>query len=243
MKIVAKTDVGMVRESNQDSYAVGELPGSVAWAVVCDGMGGAAGGNVASSTAVKIISEQITASYRVGMSSKSVKNMLVSAVNAANISVFDISCSNPELTGMGTTVVCAVVTDSVAYIAHAGDSRAYLLSGDGAIVQLTRDHSMVQDMVEDGKITELQAKSHPRKNIITRAVGVDREIKVDFLEQDLSVGEALLLCTDGLTNFVDNDEICELTKDNKYYEFAERLIERANKNGGGDNVTVVAVTY
>lgn len=243
MKIVAKTDIGLVRDSNQDSYAAGELPGSVAWAVVCDGMGGAAGGNVASSTAVKIISEQITASYRVGMSSKSIKNMLVSAVNAANISVFDISCSNPELSGMGTTVVCAVVTDSVAYVAHAGDSRAYMLSCDGSITQLTRDHSMVQDMVEGGEITESQAKHHPRKNIITRAVGVDREIKVDFLIQDMSDGEVLLLCTDGLTNFVENDEICELTKDNKYYEFAERLVERANKNGGGDNVTVVAVTY
>lgn len=243
MKIVAKTDIGLVRDSNQDSYAAGELPGSVAWAVVCDGMGGVAGGNVASSTSVKIISEQITASYRVGMSAKSIRNMLISAINDANISVFDISCSSREFSGMGTTVVCAVVTDSVAYVAHVGDSRAYMLSGDGKITQLTRDHSMVQDMVENGKITESQAKNHPRKNIITRAVGVDRDIKVDFLIEEMSDGDSLLLCTDGLTNFVENDEICEITKDNKYYEFAERLVERANKNGGGDNVTVVAITY
>ena len=97
MKIVAKTDVGMVRESNQDSYTTGELPNGVAWAVVCDGMGGAAGGNVASSTAVKVIAEQITSSFRPGMSAKSIKNMMVSAINAANISVYDISCSNSEL--------------------------------------------------------------------------------------------------------------------------------------------------
>ena len=219
MKIVAKTDVGMVRESNQDSYTTGELPNGVAWAVVCDGMGGAAGGNVASSTAVKVIAEQITSSFRPGMSANSIKNMMVSAINAANISVYDISCSNSELYGMGTTVVCAIVMEHIAYIAHAGDSRAYIVS-----------HA-------------LEAKRHPNKNIITRAVGVSREILVDFSEQEMKDGDVLLLCTDGLTNFVESDEMCDLTKDDMFYEFAERLVDRANKNGGGDNVTVVAVTY
>ncbi|MEG1845723.1 MAG: Stp1/IreP family PP2C-type Ser/Thr phosphatase, partial [Oscillospiraceae bacterium] len=204
MKIVAKTDVGKIRENNQDSYAAGELPNGVAWAVVCDGMGGVAGGNVASSTAVKVISEQITSAYRFGMSAKSIKNMLISAITAANISVFDISKANEELDGMGTTVVCAIVTGGIAYIAHAGDSRAYLLS-KGSLIQLTRDHSMVQDLVEDGKITEDEAKFHPRKNIITRALGVDDEIRIDFSERELLLNDTLLLCTDGLTNFVEND--------------------------------------
>ncbi|MEG1835244.1 MAG: Stp1/IreP family PP2C-type Ser/Thr phosphatase [Oscillospiraceae bacterium] len=242
MKIVAKTDVGKIRENNQDSYAAGELPNGVAWAVVCDGMGGVAGGNVASSTAVKVISEQITSAYRFGMSAKSIKNMLISAITAANISVFDISKANEELDGMGTTVVCAIVTGGIAYIAHAGDSRAYLLS-KGSLIQLTRDHSMVQDLVEDGKITEDEAKFHPRKNIITRALGVDDEIRIDFSERELLLNDTLLLCTDGLTNFVENDEICQLTNDNMYYEFADRLVSRANKNGGGDNITVVAIAY
>ncbi|MEG0545756.1 MAG: Stp1/IreP family PP2C-type Ser/Thr phosphatase [Oscillospiraceae bacterium] len=242
MKIVAKTDVGKIRENNQDSYAAGELPNGVAWAVVCDGMGGVAGGNVASSTAVKVISEQITSAYRFGMSAKSIKNMLISAITAANISVFDISKANEELDGMGTTVVCAIVTGGAAYIAHAGDSRAYLLS-KGSLIQLTRDHSMVQDLVEDGKITEDEAKFHPRKNIITRALGVDDEIRIDFSERELLLNDTLLLCTDGLTNFVENDEICQLTNDNMYYEFADRLVSRANKNGGGDNITVVAIAY
>ncbi|MEG2769343.1 MAG: Stp1/IreP family PP2C-type Ser/Thr phosphatase [Oscillospiraceae bacterium] len=242
MKIVAKTDVGKIRENNQDSYAAGELPNGVAWAVVCDGMGGVAGGNVASSTAVKVISEQITSAYRFGMSAKSIKNMLISAITAANISVFDISKANEELDGMGTTVVCAIVTGGTAYIAHAGDSRAYLLS-KGSLIQLTRDHSMVQDLVEDGKITEDEAKFHPRKNIITRALGVDDEIRIDFSERELLLNDTLLLCTDGLTNFVENDEICQLTNDNMYYEFADRLVSRANKNGGGDNITVVAIAY
>lgn len=242
MKIVAKTDIGKQRKSNQDSYAAGELPNGVAWAVVCDGMGGVSGGNVASSTAVKIISEQITSSYRVGMSPNSIKNLLVSAINAANISVYDISRANLELEGMGTTVVCTIVTDSVAYIAHAGDSRAYLISGD-ATTQLTKDHSVVQEMVETGKITEIEAKNHPRKNLITRALGVEADIRIDYCDVELSQGDILLLCTDGLTNYVDNEEFSEVIENNSYYEVADLLIGKANDNGGGDNITVVAIAY
>lgn len=242
MKIAAKTDIGKVRETNQDAYAAGELPDGVAWAVICDGMGGAAGGNVASTTAVKIISEQITAAYRPSMRGNSIRNMLVSAINAANISVYDMARANEELKGMGTTVVCAVVTDSVAYIAHAGDSRAYLLS-DGELSQLTRDHSIVQEMVEKGKITQSQAKVHPNKNIITRALGVQPEIRVDFYEQPLADNDVLMLCTDGLTNYVDTPEICKVMQDCSYYEYAQELTAKAIENGGGDNVTVVTLAY
>ena len=130
MKIAAKTDVGRVRETNQDAYATGELPEGVAWAVVCDGMGGVAGGNIAATTAVKVISERITSAYRASMQGRSIKNLLVSAINAANVSVYDIAQANPEFSGMGTTVVCAIVTEHMAYISHVGDSRAYMLSGD-----------------------------------------------------------------------------------------------------------------
>lgn len=176
MKIAAKSDIGKVRESNQDAYATGEMPNGVAWAVVCDGMGGAAGGNVASETAVKIISEQITSAYRASMRSKSIKNLLVSAISAANISVFDLAQANAKLAGMGTTVVCALVTDGVAYIAHAGDSRAYLLHTE--LLQLTRDHSVVQEMVDTGRITPEDAKSHPSKNIITQNMERKRKTEI-----------------------------------------------------------------
>lgn len=242
MKIVAKTDIGLQRESNQDSYAAGELPGSVAWAVVCDGMGGAAGGNYASSTAVKVISERITSSYRVGMSASSIRNMLTSAIAAANISVYDMSKADPELTGMGTTVVVAIVVDNNVFIAHAGDSRAYILS-NGSLNQLTKDHSIVQEMIDHGTLTPDEAKVHPRKNIITRALGVDYELRIDFDIADIGENDVLILCTDGLTNFVEPQEIYELTDDGKFYEYAERLVDRANSNGGGDNITVVTVSY
>ena len=242
MKIVAKTDIGLTRTSNQDSYAAGELPGSVAWAVVCDGMGGTNGGNLASSTAVKIISERISSSYRQGMSFSSIKNMFMSAIIAANVCVYDMSKENPELSGMGTTVVVAIVADERVYVAHAGDSRAYILTS-GKLHQLTKDHSFVQEMVDSGKLTLDEARDDPRKNLITRALGVSEELQIDFCEEDISENDVLLICTDGLTNYVQPDEIYELTDDGKFYEFAERLVNRANNNGGGDNVTVVTVAY
>lgn len=242
MKIVAKTDIGKKRSTNQDSYVTGELPGSVAWAVVCDGMGGAAGGSIASSTAVKVISEKINSAYRTGMSPKSIKNMIMTAITAANISVYDMSKANKELEGMGTTVVCCVVADGVAYIAHAGDSRAYSIKGD-TVAQLTKDHSVVQELVETGKLTQEQAKSHPRKNLITRALGVEENIKIDYCEYDMSENEVILLCTDGLTNYVENAKFSGVIKNNSYYEIADLLVNMANENGGGDNITVVAISY
>lgn len=241
MKIVAKTDRGHVRETNQDAYAVGEFSDEVVWAVVCDGMGGAAGGNIASALAVKVISDKINASYREKMRDMSIKNMLDSALTAANIEVYDMADAKPELHGMGTTVVCAIVRDNQAFIAHAGDSRAYVLS-DGNINQITTDHSMVQDLLSRGKITDEQAAKHPNKNIITRAVGVDKSIEIDFDQIDLDDNSTLLLCTDGLSNYVTNEEIVDSMSDGKHYAFADRLVQKANENGGGDNITVVVIS-
>lgn len=240
MKIVAKTDKGLIRSSNQDAYAVGELPGEVAWAVVCDGMGGEAGGNIASALAVKVISEKITSAYNEKMRDASIKNLLDSAISAANIEVYDMAYSRPDLQGMGTTVVAVIVRDKTAFIAHAGDSRAYIVSGD-IIQQITTDHSLVQNLVDRGEITAEQAQHHPKKNLITRAVGVEKRIDIDFSEIDLNDNETLILCTDGLSNYVSNNEMIDDIKDGQYYAFADRLVKRANKNGGGDNITVVAI--
>lgn len=171
MRIVAKTDIGKVRSSNQDSYAAGEFQNGVAWVVVCDGMGGSAGGSIASSTAVKSISERITSGYRDGMTSSSIKNLLITAITNANYEIFDLASANSELKGMGTTVVAAIITHSAVYVAHAGDSRAYLVSKN-EIRQITKDHSVVQDMVEKGEITPDEARRHPRKNLITRALRI-----------------------------------------------------------------------
>ncbi len=240
MKIVARTDKGCVRENNQDSYTGGELSGGVAYAVVCDGMGGAAEGAFASSEAVKIIREKICSGYKSGMSDISIKALLVSALELANAHIYQLSLTDEKYYGMGTTAVAALVTDSFAYIAHVGDSRAYLIA-DGEANQLTRDHSVVQRMLENGEITPEEVENHPKKHIITRAIGVDSEITVDFCQESFGGGTVLMLCSDGLTNYVSVGDITEQTSGDRYFEYAQNLVSLALKNGGGDNVTVVVV--
>ncbi|MBQ6752841.1 MAG: Stp1/IreP family PP2C-type Ser/Thr phosphatase [Clostridia bacterium] len=241
MRISAKTDVGKVRPNNQDSYAAGEFQNGVTWVVVCDGMGGYRGGNIASSAAVKTISERITGSYRENMTSSSIKNLLVTSITNANFEIFDMASANEELKGMGTTVVAALITKKAIYIAHAGDSRAYLVS-DGKLRQVTKDHSVVQELVDSGEITREQAMDHPQKNLITRALGVEEIVKVDFTVEDIKGDETLLICTDGLTNEVTEDEILRVLSEKPFEEVADTLVDMANENGGNDNITAVAIT-
>ena len=240
MILAKKSDVGKVRAMNQDACACGEFPDGMAWAVVCDGMGGAASGDVASTTAVKIISERIQSSYREGMQANSIRSVLFSAIEAANAVVYEMSCSNPAFEGMGTTVVASIIRQDAVYVAHAGDSHAYRVTETG-ITQLTRDHSMVQAMVDRGQITPLEARDHPRKNIITRALGVDSRILIDFCEEPFEPNDVLLICTDGLTNMVDDESIFRLSQESAAGELPEKLVSLANQNGGQDNVTVVTI--
>lgn len=242
MKISSKTDVGLVRRSNQDACDSGPLPGrDAAWAVVCDGMGGANGGNVASEMAVQIISKQITASYRENMSGNSIKLLMQTAIYNANVAIYDRSLMERSLQGMGTTVVLAVIADGCVHVAHAGDSRAYLISS-GRILQITTDHSMVQEMVKRGEITEKQARGHPRKNIITRALGVDAQVEVDYNEFPFEGEDILLVCTDGLSNYLESEAICKLASQMDVDSLAQELVSRAKALGGSDNITVVIIS-
>ncbi len=241
MKIIAKTDTGKVRSSNQDSYAAGEFRDGVAWAVVCDGMGGNAGGNIASAAAVRAISEGLTSGYRENMTPSSIRNLMVTTISNANYHIYDMAQEDPDLKGMGTTVVAALVGNGTAYIAHAGDSRAYIVSPD-SIRQVTTDHSVVQKMVESGEITEAQALRHPNRNLITRALGVEEELRVDYSEEDFHPADVLFICTDGLTNFVTDNEIQTIVSESKENDIALSLVDLANAHGGGDNITVVAIS-
>ena len=240
MQIFSKTDRGRVRTDNQDAYFAGKITDDAVFAVVCDGMGGANAGNVASELAVRHISEYVIRSYRDGMDMTDTEKTLKNAIVSANISLYDMAVNNAELTGMGTTAVAAFVKDGTAVIAHVGDSRIYLVNGE--IKQLTRDHSVVQSLIESGKITPEDAKVHPRKNVITRALGAEENVAVDSDCLNLSNGDTLLLCSDGLTNFLDDKDILKVFQNNDISAVAERLVEEANKNGGGDNITVVTVT-
>lgn len=238
MNIFGLTDKGIVRSNNQDAFATGQLSDKAYFAIVCDGMGGANGGNIASTMAVDSLSASLKSGYRDNMNDSSVRNLLDSAVNSANIRVFDKSRENSELRGMGTTVVICLIIGEQLYIAHAGDSRAYILR-DGNLTQITRDHSIVQSMIEEGKLTADEAKFHPRKNVITRALGVEESINPEFNIYDLIKNDMLLLCTDGLSNFIEPNDIKAILLNEKLDDPTLQLIETANKNGGGDNITAV----
>lgn len=239
MIITSKTDVGKCRENNEDAFFCGETDFG-AWAVVCDGMAGREGGEIASENTARLLADRITANMRPKMKVPSIKNMLKSAIAYANIEVLNFAKKYSNLNGMGTTVVCAVVVNDTIVIAYVGDSRAYLI-GNNSIRLLTHDHSVVQELLDSGSLTKEQAQSYPKKSWITRAVGVSETGgRADFVVEDFENGQTLLLCTDGLTNFVSEEKILELSKNNDE-EFSELLIKAANENGGGDNITAVSI--
>lgn len=240
MRIFSKTDKGRVRSDNQDAYFAGRISDNAVFAVVCDGMGGANAGNVASENAVRHISEYIIRSYRDSMDITELEKTVRNAVTSANIELFDMSASEQSLSGMGTTAVIALIKDGEAVIANVGDSRIYLVNEN--IKQLTRDHSVVQSLIESGKITPEDAKYHPRKNVITRAIGAEGSVTADSSVIRLNRGDSLLLCTDGLSNYLDDNEILGVFKNTDISAVPEALVEKANLNGGGDNITVVTLS-
>ena len=238
MKIDGKTDIGLERSSNQDGFRMGILSeNSAYYAVVCDGMGGANGGNIASDMALSVISEDIINNYREDMSSSSVKLLLKTSVFNANTRIYEKSLEETSLYGMGTTVVALLIIGDTAHFAHVGDSRAYIINNK--ITQITKDHSVVQTLIEKGKLSQTQARVHPDKNIITRALGVDDTVVIDYNELDITPDDTLLMCTDGLTNFVEDSVIFDLVKKMNEDVDASVLIDKANQNGGGDNITAV----
>lgn len=241
MQIYSRTDIGKLRSSNQDACFTEILSETTAIAIVCDGMGGAKAGNVASETAIKVMSEYVKNSYRQTMNTDDIAKMLKSAVASANIVIYNMSVNDENMSGMGTTVVAAVITPDCVIVCHVGDSRAYLYS-NGMLSQLTRDHSMVQSLVESGKLTPEQARAHPRKNIITRALGAEEDVLPEVGEYDISAGDTVLLCSDGLSNFVEPDNMADIIKNNDLSKVSDVLTDTANQNGGGDNITVVTVT-
>ena len=240
MKILMKTDTGRLRDNNQDSMVALMLPDDAAFAAVCDGMGGANGGNVASALAVAAIEDKIRTEYRPEMDDDAVCELLATAVDIANETVYAKAQEDPELFGMGTTAVLALIRDNTAILANVGDSRGVLFSKDGAM-QLTKDHSYVQVMIDHGSITEEEALTHPRRNIITRAVGIMSSVLVDTFVYPIQEDDVILLCSDGLTNEISYDSILTMMEEPVWENLAEKLVAQANENGGRDNVTVVLI--
>ena len=230
----AATDRGRVRELNEDSCACFSA-GDTLVAVVADGMGGHNAGEVASAAAVDKISEYL----KENLETEPVRDCLLHAVEAANGFVYKKARSDRRYTAMGTTAVLCCVRDGCAYIANVGDSRAYLVGED--IVQVTEDHSVVEELLRRGEITKNEALTHPHRNMITRALGTEPRVLPDLFRCELSPGDILLLCSDGLSGLLEDVEIqAVLSGGGSLQERLEQLVEAANERGGYDNITAVA---
>lgn len=238
MKLAGKTDIGMVRSTNQDTFRIEALDENLGLALICDGMGGVQGGDRASALARRTITGVIRAGCADAVARGTVHDLLLQAVYEANRAIYLEAMVDPELHGMGTTAVTAVITPDMAYIAHVGDSRLYQLRGE-QFFQVTRDHSRVQQLLDEGAITPAEALTHPDRNVITRAVGVDRDVDVDLLDLPLQPGDKLLLCTDGLSGICEDTVIAGALYGLPAEEAADHLIHLANMGGGYDNITVV----
>ena len=239
MKGYTITDVGKVRNENQDCvrFIQNSMP-SYAVLALCDGMGGAKAGSVASDIALTFFTAQVTEHLSGKKSKESIAEMVSNVVTEANKRIFERGSSDKDCEGMGTTLVAVVVKGKECCVVNVGDSRAYLISG-GEITQVTRDHSFVEEMVGKGKITREQARNHPKKNIITRALGAERTIACDTFMPEFKRNDLLLLCSDGLSNTLSDTEILEVVKSKKNLEdIGKELLNMALSRGAPDNVTV-----
>ncbi|MBR5528153.1 MAG: Stp1/IreP family PP2C-type Ser/Thr phosphatase [Clostridia bacterium] len=249
MQFFGKTDIGAVRDSNQDSFfadfiTLPDTDEQYFLAVVCDGMGGANGGSIASSLAIETFKTELSVGMRniisENLPADTTESILSYAVKCANTAVYDAANKDADLRGMGTTLVAMVVFHNTVYIANVGDSRLYVIAEDG-MCRLTHDHSYVQTLVDKGQITEEQARTHPNKNVIMRAVGTDREVRPDFFKI-YPDRKSFLLCSDGLSNFVSETEIDKTVREADSAKTAvESLIDKANAAGGADNITAILV--
>ncbi len=233
-----KTDVGVKRRVNQDCVfasdeRVGKLPNLY---IVADGMGGELAGDYASAKCVEIIVDEIKNSTEL-----ETVRIFERAIQLANNKIYSEAQTDPTKAGMGTTLVLATVFDGHLYVANVGDSRLYVANSD-RLKQVTKDHSVVAELVRTGELDEVNAKYDKRKNMITRAVGAESTITADYFDVAINGGEHILICSDGLTNMVDDDEIFSvITSDNTIANRADRLVELANTHGGKDNVSVIII--
>ena len=237
MKIAGLTDIGSCRQENQDNFCARQLTDGSGWGVVFDGMGGANGGRVASAIATASMLQYFDRQLRCLRHGEE-KQFILHGFDLTNRAVYEKATSDPDMLGMGTTGVCAYVYGNMAHVVHAGDSRAYLWHA-GTIRQITRDHSMVQQLVDSGQITREQAALHPQKNLITRALGVSASIVPEYNRCEVAAGDILLLCTDGLTNMVPDEEISLILQESAFFDAPRLLIDRALRGGGQDNITVL----
>lgn len=240
MFIASDTNIGKKRSENQDRVFTEFLAENIAVAVVCDGMGGASSGGVASQLAIDAVVSRIKENFRPDMKPNSIRNLMLTSVHYANTVVYDKSREDIDKNGMGTTCVAALVVDKMIYLVSVGDSRGYLLTDEG-IKQITTDHTYVEMLFRSGQITREEAKNHHMRNVITKAVGVESDVEVDYFELEESGNFALLLCSDGLTNYCTDEQIYQTVYGKNLEGAINDLINYANECGGKDNITAAVV--
>lgn len=238
--VFAKSDIGRAREQNQDYYYISEENDTPKLYILADGMGGYKGGEVASKLCTDSIRKYIQSNFEATPKEKEdILNLVKSAVEYANMVVYEKSKEIPELEGMGTTIEVCLIYNNKAYIGHVGDSRIYRIRKE-IIRKLTKDHSYVQKLVEDKKITREEAKVHPKKNMLTKALGCTPYVEPDVRARNFEKGDIFIICSDGLTNMVDEKRIYDIVKED-ITTAADRLIKEANEAGGYDNITVILI--
>ncbi len=235
-----KTDIGMKRSENQDRVYAEFLDNNASVSVVCDGMGGASSGGVASQLAIDSFISRIKENFRKDMSENSIRNMMLTSVHFANTVVYENSKADIEKNGMGTTIVSALVVDKKVYVVSVGDSRAYIMNKDG-IKQITTDHTYVEMLYRNGQITAEEKETHELRNVITRAIGVEADVDVDYFELEEYGNFTVLLCSDGLSKYCDRDLIYSTVFEKNLDQAAAKLIGHSNDSGGKDNITVAIV--
>ncbi len=235
------TDQGCVRPQNQDTYQIEQLDKNSLLCIVCDGMGGAKSGNIASTLAADVFVQEVRRSFKSGMDREKTGQMMMAAAKLANFTVYDQAQQFEEFDGMGTTLVAVLIQGKEAVLVNVGDSRAYIVSPDG-IRCLTKDHSLVQMMVDRGELTPERARTYPGKNFITRAIGTEPVVDCDLFHRNVDRGDYLLLCSDGLSNMMDDQEILfEVIHGVNKQHCCRRLLEIAKNRGAPDNVTSVLI--
>lgn len=241
MKIYAKTDIGMQRKMNQDAYCISDENEEYVLCVLADGMGGYTGGEIASNLAAMSVDKYIKENFIKGKdyTKEELQELVKKSIEYANFTVYEKSKREEELEQMGTTLEICLIYNNRVFIGHIGDSRIYRIRQE-IMRKITVDHSYVQKLVKEGKITKEEAENHPKKNMLMKALGCELQIEPDVTVKGFQEGDIILICSDGLTNMVTEQEIYNTIKEN-FENAAENLIKKANENGGNDNITIILI--
>ncbi|MDR1354569.1 MAG: Stp1/IreP family PP2C-type Ser/Thr phosphatase [Oscillospiraceae bacterium] len=237
--LYGKTDIGKKRPVNQDAFAFGEQADKL-WVVVCDGLGGEKAGEVASEIAVAAVKDFMVTNLAAHNNQSALKDMTIAAVQAANAAILQAIAENEELAGMSTTIVCAILFDGMLHVSNIGDSRAFWFSVNG-VKQLTRDHSIVQVLIDSGKLSKQEARRHPSRNCLVRVLGLEPEVEPSYVCQEVADGEKILICTDGLYWGIKKKEMAAILEAFDVHGSVNELVDMALARGGSDNITAVLI--